>query len=251
MTVPVDAHAESGHDTICGYRNAGTRAIRIDMLERLADMLRGENSRTGFEAKADMLSITGMTLEQFVDLMQGLGYQAVKGVREKTKAAQDPVGGVTREVDQPEISAVLSEKEAFEPVDVAQEAALDINLAKVAPRAVEALSSGSERIQAPPQEKQRAASTAQADSQSTPAQSQGAETVAPEKCSTHSLGGVWSKNRARQDIINQNITWVMKSRRANRRVSKNHRAIKRAPKSLRLSQKKRRKLIQITRLQLL
>ena len=30
VTVPVDAHAENGHDTICGYRNAGTRAIRIE-----------------------------------------------------------------------------------------------------------------------------------------------------------------------------------------------------------------------------
>jgi len=69
-----------------GDRNAGTRAIRIDMLERLADMLRGENSRSGFEAKADMLSITGMTLEQFADLMGGLGYKAEKGEREKVKA---------------------------------------------------------------------------------------------------------------------------------------------------------------------
>jgi ATP-dependent RNA helicase SUPV3L1/SUV3 len=68
---------------------AGTarRAIRIDMLERLADMLRSEDSRGGFEAKADMLSITGMTLEQFADLMQGLGYKAEKGERAKVKAA--------------------------------------------------------------------------------------------------------------------------------------------------------------------
>ena len=69
-----------------GYRNAGSRAIRIDMLERLADMLRAEDSRSGFEAKADMLSITGMTLAQFADLMQGLGYKAEMGEREKVKA---------------------------------------------------------------------------------------------------------------------------------------------------------------------
>jgi ATP-dependent RNA helicase SUPV3L1/SUV3 len=56
------------------------------MLERLADMLRSENSRSGFEAKADMLSITGMTLEQFADLMAGLGYNAEKGERAKVKA---------------------------------------------------------------------------------------------------------------------------------------------------------------------
>ncbi len=54
-----------------GIPQAGVRAIRIDMLERLADMLRTEDSRGGFEAKPDMLSITGMTLEQFADLMQG------------------------------------------------------------------------------------------------------------------------------------------------------------------------------------
>lgn len=69
-----------------GYRIAGSRAIRIDMLERLADMLRAEDSRGGFEAKADMLSITGMTLEQFADLMKGLGYNAEMGEREKVKA---------------------------------------------------------------------------------------------------------------------------------------------------------------------
>ncbi|MEP3946505.1 helicase-related protein [Ascidiaceihabitans sp.] len=86
VTIPVEAGAAAGSDTMSGYRNAGTRAIRIDMLERLADMLRSEDSRGGFEAKADMLSITGMTLEQFSDLMAGLGYKAEKGEREKIKA---------------------------------------------------------------------------------------------------------------------------------------------------------------------
>ena len=86
VTIPVEAGAPEGADTMSGYRNAGDRAIRIDMLERLADMLRSENSRSGFEAKADMLSITGMTLEQFSVLMQGLGYVADKGERPKVKA---------------------------------------------------------------------------------------------------------------------------------------------------------------------
>ena len=93
VTIPVDAAAPEGADTMSGYRNAGTRAIRIDMLERLADMLRGENSRGGFEAKADMLSITGMTLEQFADLMQGLGYRAEKGERAKVKPVTEVIPG--------------------------------------------------------------------------------------------------------------------------------------------------------------
>ncbi|HCW82561.1 MAG TPA: disulfide oxidoreductase [Rhodobacteraceae bacterium] len=87
VTVPSDEHAPAGYHLMSGYRAAGARAIRIDMLERLADMLRTEDSRGGFEGKADMLSITGMTLEQFADLMQGLGYKAEKGEREKVKAA--------------------------------------------------------------------------------------------------------------------------------------------------------------------
>ncbi|TMM55065.1 helicase-related protein [Sulfitobacter sabulilitoris] len=85
VTIPTDAGAPEGADTMSGYRIAGQRAIRIDMLERLADMLRAEDSRGGFEAKADMLSITGMTLEQFADLMQGLGYKAEQGERTKVK----------------------------------------------------------------------------------------------------------------------------------------------------------------------
>ncbi len=87
VTVPVAKDAPQGYDTMCGYRDAGERSIRIDMLERLADMLRAEDSRGGFEAKPDMLSITGMTLEQFADLMQGLGYKAERAEREKVKPA--------------------------------------------------------------------------------------------------------------------------------------------------------------------
>ncbi|MBU2942110.1 helicase-related protein [Shimia thalassica] len=87
VTVPAGQSLPQGYHAMSGYRAAGERAIRIDMLERLADMLRVEDSRGGFEAKADMLSITGMTLEQFADLMQGLGYKAEKGERAKVKQA--------------------------------------------------------------------------------------------------------------------------------------------------------------------
>ncbi|MEM1066715.1 MAG: helicase-related protein [Pseudomonadota bacterium] len=89
VTVPTAADAPEGYHEMAGYRAAGARAIRIDMLERLADMLRGEDSRGGFEAKADMLSITGMTLDQFAALMEGLGYNAARGEREKVRQAPE------------------------------------------------------------------------------------------------------------------------------------------------------------------
>lgn len=86
VTVPTDDKAPEGYHLKSGYRAAGERALRVDMAERLADMLRTQDTRGGFEAMADMLSITGMTLEQFANLMQGLGYRAEKAERVKVKA---------------------------------------------------------------------------------------------------------------------------------------------------------------------
>ncbi|WP_183963063.1 helicase-related protein [Sagittula marina] len=120
VTVPNMAEVPSQHYTLSGYRKAGARAIRIDMLERLADMLRSEDSRGGFEAKADMLSITGMTLEQFADLMEGLGYRAEKGERAKVKAVDAVVQPETGE--QVEGDATVASEDT--PVmDVASETA--------------------------------------------------------------------------------------------------------------------------------
>ena len=92
VTVPTDEIKPAGYHLKSGYRAAGQRALRVDMAERLADMLRTQDTRGGFEATADMLSITGMTLEQFADLMQGLGYRAEKAERIKVKTpAATPV----------------------------------------------------------------------------------------------------------------------------------------------------------------
>ncbi|MDW4551104.1 helicase-related protein [Defluviimonas sp. D31] len=95
VTVPNIPDVPKGYYTLSGYHPAGARAIRIDMLERLADILRGQDSKAGFEANPDMLSITGMTLEQFADLMAGLGYKGEKGEREKVRS--EPVAAPTEE----------------------------------------------------------------------------------------------------------------------------------------------------------
>jgi ATP-dependent RNA helicase SUPV3L1/SUV3 len=90
VTVPAVPGAPRGYYARAGYRLAGERAIRIDMLERLADMLRPLDARGGFEATADMLSISGLSLAQFATLMQGLGYQATEGTRPKHKPEPTP-----------------------------------------------------------------------------------------------------------------------------------------------------------------
>ena len=101
VTVPTDDKAPEGYHLKSGYRAAGERALRVDMAERLADMLRTQDTRGGFEATADMLSITGMTLEQFANLMQGLGYRAEKAERVKVKVMSvvDKAEAVAPEAD--------------------------------------------------------------------------------------------------------------------------------------------------------
>ncbi len=116
VTVPAVVDAPKGYYPRAGYRLAGERAIRIDMLERLADMIRSFDVKVGFEANPDMLSITGMTLEQFADLMQGLGYAAEKGEREKVKPvveAKTDAAAVTSE-KQPKEAAPVEEEDTKE-----------------------------------------------------------------------------------------------------------------------------------------
>ncbi len=116
VTVPTVKGAPEGYHEMAGYRAAGERAIRIDMLERLADMLRAEDSRGGFEAKADMLSITGMTLEQFAGLMQGLGYQAERGERSKVRAVAESMAETPAE-DAPAEDAKPDAAEAVDAIE--------------------------------------------------------------------------------------------------------------------------------------
>ena len=131
VTVPANKEAPENYDDMAGYRNAGERAIRIDMLERLADLLRVEDSRGGFEANADMLSITGMTLEQFANLMEGLGYSSEKAERQKSKIPditnsanlsqrEEPILDLqTKEIDnQPEETEGLDEHAEEKDIEV-------------------------------------------------------------------------------------------------------------------------------------
>jgi ATP-dependent RNA helicase SUPV3L1/SUV3 len=128
VTLPTDTEAPEGYHAMAGYRVAGGRAIRIDMLERLADMLRSADSRGGFEATADMLSITGMTLEQFAGLMQGLGYRAEKAEREKVKPVDQAVA------EAPADAAAAAEEA---PEETAADAVADIADEGAAPIAAE------------------------------------------------------------------------------------------------------------------
>ncbi len=126
VTIPAAADAPEGYYEKVGYRLCGQRALRIDMLERLADLLRPMDVRGGFEATPDMLSITGCTLEQFADILDSLGFQGERGERPKperstTDDVPEPSGAEAGLIPAPEPGADApasnSEAEAGQPAD--------------------------------------------------------------------------------------------------------------------------------------
>ena len=78
---------------VAGFHVCGPRAVRIDMLERLADLIRpllawranaanpslppkGATGDGGFKATPDMMSILGCSAEELGNVLQALGFWA-------------------------------------------------------------------------------------------------------------------------------------------------------------------------------
>ena len=90
---------------LAGYRNLGRRAVRVDILERLADLIRpATNWKPGLGPRPDgaydghafivtppMLSILGATPEDMEEILKGLGYRAEPKPAEEVKAKLDAI----------------------------------------------------------------------------------------------------------------------------------------------------------------
>ncbi len=96
---------------IAGFHSCGTRAVRFDMLERLADLIRplvawradpskpdappkGATGDGGFRTTPEMMSILGCSANELGGVLQALGFR-VERVRAEAEAAQpadDPAG---------------------------------------------------------------------------------------------------------------------------------------------------------------
>ena len=88
-SVVVDPTFEKEFYRLAGYRNLGRRAVRVDILERLADLIRpalgwrpGTSSRPDgayddqtFIVTPAMMSILGATGEDMEEILKGLGYR--------------------------------------------------------------------------------------------------------------------------------------------------------------------------------
>ncbi len=89
-----DMALPDGFYRICGYRICGRRAVRVDMLERLSDLIRdrvfwkarveteqrpaGSIEGGGFTVVPDMMSLVGCSGEEFDEILSSLGFKAQK-----------------------------------------------------------------------------------------------------------------------------------------------------------------------------
>ncbi len=91
---PVDKAVPKGLYRAAGYRVCGERAVRVDILERLADLIRpaiayrpgvtqgtpptGTADQDGFVVTGAMTSLVGCAGEDFASILRSLGYVSVK-----------------------------------------------------------------------------------------------------------------------------------------------------------------------------
>lgn len=79
VSIPTSENLPHAYYYAAGYRPSGERAVRIDMLERLANLIRTArneaNSKEGFEATSQMMSLVGCSGEPFESILRSLGFR--------------------------------------------------------------------------------------------------------------------------------------------------------------------------------
>ena len=81
VTIAADDSVPDGYYPLTGFRRCGPVAIRIDMVERIADALRelikrsNENPKGEFVVNPDLMSLAGRSGDDFSEILKSLGYR--------------------------------------------------------------------------------------------------------------------------------------------------------------------------------
>ena len=126
-SIPVDKDTPKALYRTIGYRVCGERAIRVDILERLADLIRpalmwregasgtkpaGAFDGSGFTVTGAMTSLTGASGEDFASILRSLGYRVE---RRPAPAGQAPAEPASEQASaEPASEKASSEPEATE-----------------------------------------------------------------------------------------------------------------------------------------
>ncbi|TIL84871.1 MAG: helicase [Mesorhizobium sp.] len=110
-SVVIDPTFDKTFYKLAGYRNLGRRAVRVDILERLADLIRpATNWKSGLGQRPDgaydgqsfmvtppMMSILGATADDMEEILKGLGYRAEPKPAVEVKARLEAQDNSARE----------------------------------------------------------------------------------------------------------------------------------------------------------
>ncbi|MFD1333401.1 helicase-related protein, partial [Methylopila musalis] len=106
-SIPADTEVDKGLYRALGYRVCGERAIRVDILERLADLIRpaiawkpgqsgsapaGAADGNGFTVTVAMTSLAGCSGEDFAAILRALGYRMERKPKPTAPAEAAPIG---------------------------------------------------------------------------------------------------------------------------------------------------------------
>jgi ATP-dependent RNA helicase SUPV3L1/SUV3 len=77
VSLPVDPAAPPGFYAAIGYAALGSRALRLDRVERLAAAARRQARQGAFAATVELAGLAGCSVEELPELLTALGYRAV------------------------------------------------------------------------------------------------------------------------------------------------------------------------------
>ena len=188
-SIPIDKETPKALYRTAGYRVCGERAVRVDILERLADLIRpalswresmttpkpdGAFDGRSFTVTGAMTSLTGASGEDFASILRSLGYRMDR--KPKPPAAK-PVEAVA-ETTPAETSSAEGSTPPAETMAAASEPASTISLlpeVEVSPAAASAI----ESIATPPADTAAETTIAEAVEASAPLAGDGAVADAP------------------------------------------------------------------------
>ncbi|TPM07852.1 helicase [Mesorhizobium sp. B2-3-11] len=208
-SVVIDPAFDKAFYKLAGYRNLGRRAVRIDILERLADLIRpATNWKPGLGQRPDgaydgqsfmvtppMMSILGATADDMEEILKGLGYRAEPKPAAEVKARLEAQDTAAREAaaakqaaeeaaraeqakaaEEAAVEAAVTEAGA---VDAAAEAAVEGSATAAAEAAIEAPAEVIAETAAEPVAQEQAEATAEVAGEQAPVAEAAVEPVEP------------------------------------------------------------------------
>jgi len=146
---PVDKLLDRDAYRVLGYRQCGERAVRVDILERLADLIRpalswreaspgakpaGAFDGRGFVVTQAMTSLTGSAGEDFASILRALGYRMERRPAPPPKPAPEVVETVAAEQAPADTALEApSETPSEATVEASSDAAVEAAVAEAVP----------------------------------------------------------------------------------------------------------------------